>query len=74
MELHVSGNVFLQGSLVAENGLHGMGQEVENGQTVVDLVVDSNSFEGNMTIVGSPMGLIGGGHPMIVTAWRELLH
>ncbi len=74
MEIHVSGNVFLEGSLVAENGLHGMGQEVQSGQTVVDLVVDNNSFEGNMTIVATPTGLIGGGNPAKMTAWRELLH
>ncbi len=74
MELHVSGNVTIQGSLVAENGLHSMGQEVESGQTVVDLVVDNNSFEGNMTIVANLTGLIGGGNPAKMTAWRELLY
>ena len=73
MEIHISGNAFLAGSLVAENGRHAMGQEVTSGQQVVDLVT-SNSVEGSMIMDASGTAIIGGGNPVRVEGWRELVH
>ncbi|MBT8064714.1 MAG: hypothetical protein KJN94_06820, partial [Gammaproteobacteria bacterium] len=73
MEVQVAGNPFLQGSIVAENGLHAMGQEATNGQAVVDLVTQ-NSIEGSMNMNAYGTAVIGGGNPVKVTGWRELVH
>jgi hypothetical protein len=72
MEVHLSGNPTVAGSIVAENGLHGAGQEVTTGQAVVDLVVE-NEFEGSMVMDASGTAIIGGGNPVKVSAWRELV-
>lgn len=72
MEIQITGNPFLSGSLVAENGRHTMGQEVTSGQAVVDLVTN-NSVEGSVILDASGTALIGGGDPLVVAAWRELV-
>lgn len=63
----------MTGSIVAENGRHGMGQEVTTGQQVVDLVT-VNSIEGSMYMDASGTASLGGANPVKVTAWRELVH
>lgn len=72
MDVHMSGNPTVAGSILAENGLHGAGQEVTTGQAVVDLVVE-NEFEGSMIMNAVGTAIIGGGNPVKVTAWRELV-
>ena len=72
MEVSMSGNVNHTGSVLAENGLHGMGQEVTTGQAITDLAW-GNSFTGNLTINGSGTGL-GNIKQLTATAWRELVH
>lgn len=72
-EVHVSGNAFLAGSIVAENGKFAMGQEVTNGQTVVDLVT-RNSFEGSLILDASGTAKLGGENPVKVSGWREIVH
>ena len=58
--------------IVAENGLHGAGQQVTTGQAVVDLVAE-NEFEGSMVMDANGTAIIGGSNPVKVTAWRELV-
>jgi len=73
MEVSIAGNPTLEGSIVAENGKHGMGQEVTNGQWVYDLVSENN-FDGSLVLIASGTAVLGGGNPVTVTAWRELVH
>jgi hypothetical protein len=73
MDIQVSGNPFLEGSLLAENGKHAMGQEVTTGQQVKNLV-DKNEFNGNMVLEASGTMMIGSGNPARIKAWRELVH
>ncbi len=73
MEVQVSGNPFLVGSIIAENGKYAMGQEITTGQDVVD-VVTKNEFNGVMTLAANGTAMIGGGNPVQVAAWRELVH
>jgi hypothetical protein len=70
MEIDVSGNPFLMGTIVAENGA---GQEVTSGQDVKN-IVDKNSFSGNMHLEAAGSALFGGGKKLTVTAWRELVN
>jgi hypothetical protein len=72
MEVSMSGNVNHTGSVLAENGLHGMGQEVTTGQAFRD-IVNANNFTGNLVINGSGSGL-GAVKQLAATAWRELVH
>jgi hypothetical protein len=71
MEVSISGNVNHTGTILAENGLHGMGQEVTTGLTVRD-IVSVNDFTGNMVINGTGTGL-GAIKQLTATAWRELV-
>ena len=73
MEVQVAGNSALNGSLIAENGRYVEGQEVTSGQAVVDLVTQ-NSFEGSMTMTANGTAILGGGNPVKVSGWRELVH
>jgi cytoskeletal protein CcmA (bactofilin family) len=73
MEVGVSGNPYLEGSILAENGLHGEGQEVASGMEIKN-IIDNNEFNGNMVLNASGDGLGGAGQPLIVSAWRELVH
>jgi hypothetical protein len=72
MEVGMSGNVEHTGTILAENGLHGMGQEVTTGQTYRD-IVSENDFTGNLTINGTGTGL-GAIKQLTALAWRELIH
>lgn len=72
MEVEVGGNVAIHGSIMAENGLHHMGQEITTGQAVND-IASTNAFDGNMTVVGSGTAL-GVFKILAVTGWRELVH
>jgi len=72
MDVGFSGNPQLNGSILAENGLHHMGQEVTTGQLEKN-IVDFNNFNGNMIMVASGNGL-GGVKKLAATAWRELVH
>jgi hypothetical protein len=72
MEVEVGGNVTIHGSILAENGLHHMGQEITTGQAEVD-IASSNNFDGNMTLVGTGSNL-GSIKELALTAWRELVH
>lgn len=72
MEVAISGNVTHTGSIMAENGAHGMGQEVTTGQAYQNLVVD-NDFTGNFTLNGTGTG-IGSIKQLTALAWRELVH
>jgi hypothetical protein len=71
MEVAMQGNVTHTGTVLAENGLHGMGQEVTTGQVTTD-IVSANSFSGNMVINGTGSGL-GTIKELTATAWRELV-
>ena len=73
MEISMSGNINHTGTVLAENGLHGMGQEVTTGQAFRD-IVSTNDFTGNLVINGTGTGL--GAYQAIglSTAWRELVH
>lgn len=73
MEIHISGNPSIAGSIVAENGKHAMGQEVTSGQAVVDIVT-ANEVQGSMAMDASGTAVIGGGNPVKVNGWRELVH
>ncbi len=73
MEVGVSGNADLSGSIVAENGLHAMGQEVVTDSRVVTNLIDTNYFSGNLSMEASGTGL-GAIKQLTVTAWRELVH
>ena len=72
MEVAMSGNVTHTGSILAENGLHGMGQEVTAGLTYRD-IASENDFSGNLTINGTGTGL-GAVKQLTALAWRELVH
>ena len=73
MEVQVSGNPYLNGYIIAENGKFAPGQEVTDGQEVVDLVI-KNEFNGNMNLAANGAAALGAGNPVKVTAWRELVH
>jgi cytoskeletal protein CcmA (bactofilin family) len=70
MEIMVSGNPYLEGTIVAENGA---GQEITTGQLVKNLV-DQNMFNGNMYLNATGSALFGSGKQLTVTAWRELVN
>jgi len=72
MEVQVTGNASVAGSIVAENGRHVMGQEVTS-QFSYDIVT-ANSIEGSMTMDASGTAILGGANPVKVAAWRELVH
>lgn len=72
-EVQITGNAFLAGSVVAENGRYAMGQEVTNGQAVVDLVA-RNSLEGSLILDASGTANLGGENPVKVSGWREIVH
>ena len=72
MEVGVEGNATLNGSIIAENGLHSMGQEETNAHTVQNLI-DTNYFTGSlsMTASGSSLNAV---KQLTSLAWRELIH
>jgi hypothetical protein len=72
MEIQVSGNPFVIGAIIAENGA---GQEQQSGQEVKN-IVDKNEFNGNMTMnaAGVEMFNVGATKELTVTAWRELVY
>ena len=72
MEVSMSGNVTHTGSVLAENGAYGMGQEITTDHTYRDIVA-ANSFTGNVTINGTGTGL-GAIKQLTALAWRELIH
>ena len=72
MEVSLSGNVQIIGSILAENGLHGMGQEVMTGHAYRD-IASENDLTGNLTINGTGTGL-GAIKQLTALAWRELIH
>ena len=63
----MSGNPYLEGSILAENGLHGEGQEVASGMEIKS-IIDNNEFNGNMVLNASGDGLGGAGQPLVVSA------
>jgi len=69
MEVSMSGNVQINGSILAENGL---GQEVTTGHAYRD-IASGNDFSGNLTINGTGTGL-GAVKQLTALAWRELVH
>ncbi len=73
MDIQISGNPNLTGTIIAENELHGSGQQVQSGQEVKSLV-DKNEFNGNMILVSTGQGLGGSSQELAVTAWREIIH
>ena len=72
MEVGIAGNATLNGSILAENGHHSMGQEVNGGQAVQNLI-NTNYFTGSLTMTASGSG-IGAVKKLTVIAWRELIH
>jgi Tfp pilus assembly protein PilX len=72
MEIGVSGNPFLEGAIIAENGA---GQEVTSGQEAKN-IIDKNEFNGNMILnaTGSELFNLGVSKELTVTAWRELVY
>ena len=72
MEVGIAGNATLNGSILAENGQHSMGPEVNGGQAVQNLI-NTNYFTGSLTMTASGSG-IGAVKKLTAIAWRELIH
>jgi hypothetical protein len=70
MELDVSGNPYLEGALIAENGA---AQEVLTGQTAKN-IADYNSFSGDMHLEAVGSSIFAPSKELKVTAWRELVN
>lgn len=70
MDVAVSGNPYLEGSIVAENGLYGMGQQITTGQLVKN-IVDMNYFSGDLILNASGAMSLNSGEELKATAWRE---
>jgi hypothetical protein len=75
VKLTGSGSHF-RGSVLAEDYLHGAGQEVTTNVQTIKNSIATNLINSNVILEGTGLGLTGGGGPpgLKIKGWRELVH